>query len=1188
MANQLTELYLALLDFVEPLRRKMDSPEALEYFFYRYGWTATMDDAALGRFRQAAVFVAPLEHFVGTAKTLRQKLAADGAAGLKPPEIAELAESAAALIRALVDFGPPDLSGLPDPLARAEFWDSIAEHVLDDLLEEYLRVYQSVIFLVLRLWKVIRYDATSPAESGRVPYARVSFDWTQAGSMLESPLKALEHAYNWDDAAHPFEHRQALDALLSVLRALRVRSALFTPALTAAPFAAEPDRGIKDDVLALRATLFERFIDDEGAFYRLGFEVFPAARTGEAGPTGLMAKPILQGGADKKLPLARLLTFRFSVNADAGDAIGFAVFPRESGIVGGEPALGTSLEVATAGSGPWYLLGNARTSRIETSGFSAKFSLEGTTADPDIKLRLACSGANGQAGCKVVVSLGDADSFIKQTTQRQSIEFGFSPEIIWSSKAGFSFNGRPTFDVDLPLGLQLGPITITKANIAVAEGARRTSATSIACRIGLDVKGKLGPVQFVVERLGFECSVIPHSRQDIRALPPGADAPVLGNLAVELSFAQPKGLGLAIDASAVVGGGYLFFDPQKGEYAGVLQLEIVGKISVKAFGLLSTRLPDGVPGYALIVFITAEGFQPIQLGMGFKLEGIGGMFAVNRTFDEVATREGLKNNTLATLLFPKDPVANAPQILRNLGTVFPIKPGSYLFGPMAKIGWATPTLITMDLALILEFGLRRRLIVLGRISSILPNRDEDLIRLNMDAMGVLDMDLGTLALDAVLVDSRLLQKFVLTGSMAMRACVVGPQAGLCLAVGGMNPHFTPPTNMPKLDRIAIHLTSGDNPRFTCDAYFAVTANTQQFGSRSLLYAAAYGFSIEGEVSFDVLVRLLPFHFIADFLASIQLKHGSTNLFKVKVEGELEGPVPLRLSAKATFEILWCDFSIRFDKTLVGGDKPPLPPAVDALEELKRALSSPDNWSAQIPVARQHGVTMRRLPPDAPLALDPLGQLTVRQSVLPLNTNRDLDTFGGAPIGEARRFTITAATLNDSPQAVQAAQDLFAPAQFFDLSDDERLASPSFETMDSGIVFGSDAIAIEESPDQRVGAPLKYDTIVVNADGTEEFPPNDYVLGANRLFLQAQFASVAKASIRTTGLGKFSNARVAPAVKLAFPGWRIVSTSDLKTTAPSTAPLESFGDASASVKVLNQSDAAGAAAWQLIPAYEIAS
>ena len=101
-----------------------------------------------------------------------------------------------------------------------------------------------------------------------------------------------------------------------------------------------------------------------------------------------------------------------------------------------------------------------------------------------------------------------------------------------------------------------------------------------------------------------------------------------------------------------------------------------------------------------------------------------------------------------------------------------------------------------------------------------------------------------------------------------------------LAVGGFNPRFAPPANFPTLERITIALASGNNPRLTCEAYFAITSNTMQFGARAELYAAAYGFSVEGDVGFDVLVQLLPFHFIADFQASVQLKRGSRNLFKL--------------------------------------------------------------------------------------------------------------------------------------------------------------------------------------------------------------------------------------------------------------------------------------------------------------------
>ena len=76
-------------------------------------------------------------------------------------------------------------------------------------------------------------------------------------------------------------------------------------------------------------------------------------------------------------------------------------------------------------------------------------------------------------------------------------------------------------------------------------------------------------------------------------------------------------------------------------------------------------------------------------------------------------------------------------------------------------------------------------------------------------------------------------------------------------MGGLNPHFAPPAGLPRLDRLTIHLASGDNPRIVCEAYFAITSNTVQFGARALLHASAHGFSIDGDVGFDVLVQLLP-------------------------------------------------------------------------------------------------------------------------------------------------------------------------------------------------------------------------------------------------------------------------------------------------------------------------------------------
>jgi hypothetical protein len=483
----------------------------------------------------------------------------------------------------------------------------------------------------------------------------------------------------------------------------------------------------------------------------------------------------------------------------------------------------------------------------------------------------------------------------------------------------------------------------------------------------------------------------------------------------------------------------------------------------------------------------------------------------------------------------------------------------------------------MDLALILEFGDRSRLLVLGRISALLPSRDNDLIRLNLDAVGVLDFDEGTVSIDAVLVDSRLAHRFPLTGAMALRARLgSGPGSSFVMAIGGLNQRFAPPEGLPDLPRIAIALSSGDNPRLTCEAYFAITANTVQFGARADLYAAAYGFSIQGDVGFDVLIELMPIHFIADFHASLQLKHGSTNLFKVTVDATLEGPRPLTVSGKASFEIFWCDFTISFDKTLVEGDPPPPPPAVDVTAELKQALLAADSWSSE---AGGHGVALRGTPVQGGAALDPASRLVLRQRVVPLNTARDIELFGGAPVAVARRFQLSV-SLGGQTQDTEPEQDQFAPAQFFAMSDDEKLAAPSFETMDAGFVFG-DAVTFD--PAQSVAAPLEYETFTFDDQAAPPLPdqPPHHVT-VDRLTLFARSGAAGRATIRRTGRRRFANADAAQAVAMQPLTWVVTPLGDGPAAPPETA--RTWSELQGVVRQMNRA----ATVWQLAPAHELAA
>jgi hypothetical protein len=127
-------------------------------------------------------------------------------------------------------------------------------------------------------------------------------------------------------------------------------------------------------------------------------------------------------------------------------------------------------------------------------------------------------------------------------------------------------------------------------------------------------------------------------------------------------------------------------------------------------------------------------------------------------------------------------------------------------------------------------GRRTRLLILGRLAALLPTEKEDLIRLQMNALGVIDFDQSSISIDAVLYDSRLVHKFPLTGSMAMRLNW-GSSPVFALSVGGFHPAFKAPPNFPALERISISFSDTSDFRLRAEGYFAITANTMQWGAK---------------------------------------------------------------------------------------------------------------------------------------------------------------------------------------------------------------------------------------------------------------------------------------------------------------------------------------------------------------------
>jgi hypothetical protein len=735
------------------------------------------------------------------------------------------------------------------------------------------------------------------------------------------------------------------------------------------------------------------------------------------------------------------------------------------------------------------------------------------SADADLRSARQRYGVlAGARESRVVVSPSNVDGFLRSVLPPDGLGTAFDLGLGWSSNRGLYVEGSAGLDANLPVHRSIGGIATLDT---VHYGVRPNLDTgTIPIYVAVTVGVTLGPVAVTVERLGLEAKLAF----------PRDNTGNLGPAHVAFGFKPPRGARLRIDSAAVVGGGYLFFDREAEQYAGTLQLK-VGSLTLSAIGLLTTRLPDGSPGYSLLLIITGE-FPPIQLGYGFTLTGVGGLLGVNRSTNVEALRAGVRTGATRSILFPRDPVRNAPQLISDLGRIFPPTANRYVFGPMAKLVWGTPTIVTAEIGVMLELPSPVRLLLLGRISAVLPEQKRPVLTLNMDSVGIIDFGEGDASVDATIYDSRLVT-FPLTGDMAMRANWA-QRPGFALSVGGFNPRFTPPPNFPQLRRVVVDLGSGDNPRIRLMGYFALTSNTVQVGAQADLYAAIAGFSVSGVLEFDTLFQFNPFRFTFDYRVGVALKRGKRTLMAVSLSGELSGPTPWHITGRAKFKIWPISFSVGFDKKFGPSAQPsPIPPA-DVLGELTRALEDERNWDAQLPTSGESVVSLRDVDPreDGILA-HPLGSVRVRQRVVPLGPR--IDKYGNATPVTHRQFTISEFRVAGDPRRLNEksvpVRERFAPAQYFELSD--PLSRPGFEEYDAGRAAIADRMSYggEEDPTLTATTTLEYETSYIDKKHevfADDGSPNLGRIGtpAETVDELLQVGAVATADTRTTGREKF--------------------------------------------------------------------
>jgi hypothetical protein len=1037
---------------LQPLGTAISSPANLEKFLRSFGFSLTPERATdtlagLGDGRDALGELAKAVRDLALVAEQRTLAAED----LVP--VVEKVPGAIAVASAL----PKALTSLADRLPA-----NFVGEIFDLLVATYLTMYHDTLHRLAVLIGIIDYRPISAGQPDArdVDYVRVTVRWEQLARMLWDPAGLVREEYGW--TTPDFAPNLLLVRSQSVAEALGLEATVesLEGGLTALLW---PAGAPEDPPLALQVPVWTA--GDDQASAAVGLLLAGAGpTTSPDGPdAGLALMPFVDGKVEAAIPLGEAVVLEVLAAASMSGGPVLVVRPGAFQLTSTGPLpspdtrLGLRLRRLPAPGEDRIVLLAAEGLGVDAEDVFVELA---STLEA---VELAVGVRGGSIGVKPV-----GDGFLAHVIPPEGLVAPFDLVIGWSSSAGLRIHGGAGLEATFQVGAELGPLVIESVYLAVRAGE-----DSIAVVAATSPSLILGPFVAAVSRLGV--------RLDL-TFPQGGGN--LGPAQLAVAFNPPTGVGLAIDTPAVSGGGFLELDYDAGRYAGVFELTIVDTVSVKVIGIITTKLPDGRPGFALLLIITADGFTPVQLGMGFVLTGIGGLIALNRTIDVEAVRAGLSSGVLDSVLFAKDPVRNANRIIATLDQIFPLASDRLLIGPLAEIGWGSPPVVKLRLALLLEIPQPLRAVLLAALAIVLPDEDQPVVELHVDAVGVLDLARGELALDASLHHSRL-WKFALTGDMALRLNW-GSDPQFLISVGGFHPRFPPPAGLRRLDRLAFSLSDSENPRVRLETYLAVTSNTIQMGARVSLRAEAGGFGIDGGGAFDALVQWVPFGIDVGFEAWVRIFGPTGTLLAARVAVQITGPQPWHVAGVASVQLLWFSIQVNVDFTIGDPQPPPALETVDVAGLLWQELSRPASWSAALAVGVRPGVTLSTAndgPDEQALVVHPLAMVSVRQKVAPLGTT--ISRVGALrPRDGTRRYELDV----QAPAGirVQVLTDHFAVAQYQDLSDDDKLRQPAFSRLPAGVSLVPDAATAV--PLQRaVSVGLGFETLDLAAFDTPAVP-----------------------------------------------------------------------------------------------------
>ena len=939
------------------------------------------------------------------------------------------------------------------------------------LFVRFLERYHPVLYALLRVVGFIEDnpEPLDPIDPTRPPYVRRLVIWDNLVALVGDPAGQLQSLYHWDDG-QPFAHARLLTELAGLAAAMNIRHRHLPPR----PKLVDDEYGGELPAADVRELALPVVRASPGGVHtEQGLVLAPVPPKPGRLIDGLYLGNLSFGAAVTSAPLSETWTLVLTGQLAATGLVGVGIRPGETRVLAAPPD--GRFEIAAEGrpDPPWLLLGAGAGTRLEVGGLRLSLALEWTD-ETNVTLGIATLPSADRGGLALTIDPAEADPFARAIVP-QPLQADADLDVRWSARGGLVLS-ELGLELVIPIDRTVGPVTLEVLHLAFVVDAGKASLL-----LALTGGAAVGPFSAEVADIGVELELVPR-----------ADHPLVGDLGVTAAFHPPTGGGLGLDVDGLVtAAGYYNRDPATERYGGAVAIEFL-HVGLSAIVVIDTRLRQNPDGFALFASVFAT-FPGLPLGFGFFLSGVGGVVSLNRTIDLPALADGLRSGAADAILFPDDPVVDAPLLISQLDAWFPLAEGNTVLAVAATITWGLPTaLVTGEVGVILSIP-DLALAVLGTVSIALPDEELALIELHMDTLGTIDVAEATVSITGSLYDSSLVHAINLSGDMALIARF-DSQPFFLLSVGGFNPSFNPPGGTPAtvtdLGRMRAEVTLSEDLAYTLEAYVAVTSNTLQFGARASVEASTrfllVTYTARGSVGFDVMLVFSPFEFVADIDVSVEITAGSDDneLVAATLSASLAGPRPWTASGRASFTFLGVDVPFHVE---VGSPVPAeARPTANVLDLVLAALGEPTAWRGTAPASdASDAVVLAQAGDETEARVRPEGGIEAVQTVAPLD--RAIDRYGVYAIEGPAELDIKDAGITTGARGHDAVDweavlDWFAPSQYDAMDRTAQLSADSYEQMASGIRLSSSAATTSDPAETRALTPT-YEVAILEPETT---------------------------------------------------------------------------------------------------------